>query len=61
MNNSRRAELRAVIAVIESAIEKVESVKDDEQMSYDNLPEGIQDSDRGETMQEAIDNLDEAV
>lgn len=61
MNSTRRAELRTVLAVIKSTIEKLELLRDNEQMSYDNLPEGIQYSERGETMQEAIDSLDEAI
>lgn len=61
MNSTRRAELRTVLAVIKSTIEKLELLRDNEQMSYDNLPEGIQYSERGEAMQEAIDSLDEAI
>lgn len=49
-------------------IDKVSEIRDEvsiisseEQDALDNLPEGIQDSERGEAMQEAIDNLDSAV
>ena len=40
---------------------KLESMKDDEEMKYDNMPEGLQESERGDQMQEAIDALDNAV
>lgn len=45
----------------------LEEVREDEQESYDNLPEGLQNSERGEQMRENmellgefIDNLEEA-
>lgn len=33
---------------------------DEEQEAYDNLPENLQGSERGEAMSEAADNLDSA-
>jgi len=33
----------------------------DEQDAYDNLPESFQESDRGETMYNAIDNMESAL
>ena len=39
---------------------RIEDVKDEEENAYDSLPESIQDSERGENMQEAIDTLDTA-
>ena len=43
-------------------------MKDEEEDKFDNMPEGLQESERGEAMQEAIeqletacDNLDEAI
>lgn len=30
-------------------------------MAYENLPESLQSSERGDSMQENIDNLDEAI
>jgi hypothetical protein len=39
----------------------LEEVRDEEQDAYDNMPEGLQYSERGDMMQEAIDSLDEAV
>jgi hypothetical protein len=38
--------------------EELEQVRDEEQEAYNNLPEGIQYSERGETMQENADELD---
>lgn len=39
----------------------IEELLEEEQEAFDNLPEGIQDSERGEAIQAAIDNLEEAV
>lgn len=61
MNEQRRKGLRAVINKLEEARNTIESLKDEEQDAYDNLPEGVQSGERGDTMMEAIDNLDCAV
>ncbi len=60
MNNRRRADLRNAADFIRQAKQLVDMVKDQEEFSYDNLPEGIADSERGEKMEYAIDLLDEA-
>ena len=59
MNAMRRKHLARAIQMIYDAQEIIEMVKEEEQDSYDNLPEGIQDSERGETMYENIDTLGE--
>lgn len=44
-----------------SAASIVERVRDEEQDSYDNLPESFQDADKGTKMEEAIDHLEDAL
>ena len=39
----------------------IECISEDEQEAFDNLPESLQYSERGDNMQEAIDNLDYAL
>lgn len=39
----------------------IETIRDDEQEAYDNLPESMQGGDRGDVMQDAIQYLDEAI
>lgn len=52
-------ELRISISEdISSAAEDIYDVCDDEQFSYDNLPENFQYSERGETMYDNIDALE---
>lgn len=57
MNNTRRKSLKQAVTLLESANEIIETVLDEEQDSYDCLPEGIMDSDRGMQMEENIDTL----
>ena len=59
MNAQRRKALAEAIDFIYKAHSILETVKDEEQEAYDNLPESIQYSDRGEQMSENVDNLDE--
>lgn len=60
MNKQRRKALDTLYRKIEELRQEVEEVMDEEQDSYDNLPENLQGSERGEAMYEAIDNLDSA-
>lgn len=53
MNNKRRNK-------IQNIIDHLEDVIADEQDAYDNMPEGIQGSDKGEVMEEGLGNLNEA-
>lgn len=39
----------------------VESVRDDEQECFDNLPENLQESDRAQAMESAVDLLYDAL
>ena len=57
MNNARRKTLKQAVVLLENANNIIESVLDEEQDSYDNLPEGLMDSDRGTQMEENIDTL----
>lgn len=61
MNKSRRATLNMIVNAIEELKTQLESVRDDEQDAFDNMPESLQESERGETMQEAIDNMEYAI
>ena len=68
MNANRRKNLDEVLTRIdelarmaESIREDVEMILEEEQDAFDNLPESLQDSERGERMQEAIDALENAL
>lgn len=67
MNAKRRNAIESVInELIEKfeeikaeAIDQLSEIRDEEQEAYDNLPEALQDSERGENMQNCIDALEE--
>ena len=60
MNRTRREAIDDLIEQLENIQQQIEALKDEEQTAYDNLPETLQYSERGETMTEAIDNLESA-
>jgi DNA mismatch repair ATPase MutL len=71
MNNSRRKAIEKLTyklnSVIENARDEVENIQlqindllDEEQICLDALPESLQCSERGERMEDAINNLQEA-
>ena len=60
MNKERRKRLAEAFEKIGEVKEIIESVKDEGQEAYDNLPENFQNGERGEEMQGYIEMLDEA-
>ena len=60
MNKSRRATLNMIANALQELKSQLETVRDEEQDAFDNMPESFQESERGETMQEMIDNMDYA-
>lgn len=60
MNKQRRKQIEQVILKLDDLKEELDGIREEEQDAYDNLPEGIQDSERGESMYENIDTLETA-
>lgn len=58
MNKERRKRIENAIANLQDVMEEVCAIQEEEQDAFDNLPEGIQESSRGELMQETVDGLD---
>ena len=58
MNAARRKELSKAIDLIEQAKEIISAVAEEEREAYDNLPEGLQESEMGEKMNEIVDDLE---
>lgn len=58
MNAARRKELNKAIDLIEQAKEIISAVAEEEREAYDNLPEGLQESEMGEKMNEIADDLE---
>lgn len=61
MNKSRRNVLYKIVDTLIEKRKELEIVRDEEQDCYDSLPEGLIDSDKGETMYENCDDLENAV
>ena len=58
MNNDRRKRIDEATALIEEAKSIIEEVTEAESEVYENMPENLQSSERGELIQEAINNLE---
>ena len=58
MNKERREELLEVIDLLEEAKDRIGEIRDEEEDALYSLPEGLQESSRGLTMQDAMDTLD---
>lgn len=59
MNNKRRKELRRAIEIIETALDIVNQVKDEEEDSMYNYPENLQGTETYENMEVAVDTMEE--
>ena len=60
MNKTRRKRLAEAAELLEQARDILEEVKDEEQEAHDNLPESLQQSERGEEMESYIEAIAEA-
>lgn len=66
MNAKRRNAINSIIndlidkfeEIKTEAIDQLSEIRDEEQEAFDNLPEALQDSERGENMQDCIDALE---
>ena len=60
MNKARRKKLQKALDLLSEAKGIIEQCRDEEQDAFDNMPEGLQFSERGEQMEEYISLMDEA-
>ena len=61
MNKNRRKRIQEIIDKIVDAADNLDVIKDEEQEVFDNMPENFQCAERGEAIQECVDDLDDAV
>jgi len=61
MNDERRKEIAKAMTLLQDAVNIIEAVKDEEQDSFDNMPESFQQGDKGSRMEEGISALESAV
>jgi hypothetical protein len=61
MNKERRKSIRNNISGLENIKSKLEDILSDEEFYFDNMPENLQGSLRGEESENAIDVLSEII
>lgn len=61
MNARRRKEILRAADLIEQAREILQNATEEEAEAFDNMPESLQESERGQKMLEYIDSLETAV
>ena len=61
MDNKRRDELKSALQMLSRVENTLNSVCDKEEDCMDNYPENLQGSERFEKMEDAVDNLSEAL
>ena len=59
MNKQRRNRLQKVIDKLEELKQEVSFICEEEQEAYDNMPESLQDGERGSQMYENISTLED--
>lgn len=60
MNKDRRKRINEIHAGLEQWVSMLEDLESEEQDAFDSMPEGLQDSERGQVAQSAIDSLVDA-
>ena len=67
MNMQRRKRIEKVGRQLEELIEEITAIQEEEEEAYDNLPESLQESERGiaiynaaEALADAVDGLEDA-
>lgn len=61
MNKARRTEIEKVLNELADLRLRIESVLSDEQEAFDNMPEGLQQSERGQAAEECCSNIENAL
>ena len=61
MNAQRRKQLNKIRESLDCLIVELDQVKDDEEEAYENMPESLQESERGQLMYENVDKLEDIV
>lgn len=60
MNRERRKRLEKVITNLEELRDELMCLQEEEQEAFDNMPESLQESERGEQISENADTFEEA-
>ena len=60
MNKERRKNIQHCVDALSEIQSKIDDIHSDEESAFDNLPEGLQGSSWGESLEEAMEILEEA-
>lgn len=60
MNNARRKRLKEAQNLLDKVLDIIRDVLSEEDLAFNNLSEGLQQTLRGETMENNVEELDEA-
>lgn len=60
MNRQRRKRIEKISMTLEDLFEEIQALQEEEQEAYDNMPEALQSSERGDAISGAIGNLESA-
>lgn len=61
MNKQRRKQLTQLLDALTETRESLDELHTEEQDAYDNMPEGLQESERGQAISETAGDLENAV
>lgn len=61
MNKDRRTKLRNILSQLTEIQKLIESVKLEEELALDGMPENLQGSDRANQMEDNLDEFDNAI
>lgn len=60
MNNARRAKIAAIRSQLDDMVLQIEELSNEEREVFDAMPEGLQQSERGQKSDEAASELENA-
>tara|TARA_R100000808_G_scaffold22080_1_gene47892 strand:+ start:53 stop:301 length:249 start_codon:yes stop_codon:yes gene_type:complete len=60
MNNARRKKIKKICKQLAELETQIREIEKEEQDAFDNLPESLADTERGDQMQEFLEILDQA-
>jgi hypothetical protein len=61
MNNQQRKQIRAIAESLETFKDQLEEIGNEERLKFDNMPESLQCSERGEKLESGAESLEELV
>ena len=61
MNRARRSMIAEAVELLTQLQADIQSVRDEEDDAFNNLPESLQDGERGQAMAEAVGQMDDAI